>query len=343
MYKVEEIESKIRLNANEINIPLTETIIDDIMSEVNLAGFNRYPESDSQSLIDAYGDFMKLPTDQIIAGNGSDEILDILFKALTSYGDTIMSISPSFVMYELISKVYRCDFKPYTLKTFDGFDVDDFIKAIQANKPKMVFICNPNNPTGLLIPKEDLIKIVTSTDAYIILDEAYGEFISSDFMTYSMIDQRNNYDNLIILKTLSKAYGLAGLRVGFGISSPENIAKLDACKYPYNVSLFSQAFAKGLIERANQDFFKDRIETTIENRKRFAKALSEIEGITVYPSSANFIWLYAPSIDLKAISDAAGIQIRVFSTDALKGYCRISIGTEDEMKAMLEAIKEGIS
>ena len=343
MYKVEEIESKIRLNANEINIPLTDEIIQQIMSDIDLKSFNRYPESDAQSLVKAYSNFIGVQPNEVIAGNGSDEILDILFKAFTSYEDTIMSLSPSFVMYELISKVYRCNYIPYTLQSFESFDVDDFISAIQNQNPKMVFICNPNNPTGLLISKIDLIKIIESTSALIILDEAYGEFIAEDFMNYSMIDQRNQYENLIILKTLSKAYGLAGLRVGFGIASQKNIAKLDASKYPYNVSLFSQEFALGLIERASNPFFKERIQSTIENRTAFEEALKDFPQIKVFPSKANFVWLYAPELDLKAISEAAGIQIRVFSTDQLKGYCRISIGTDEEMKTMINAIKEGIS
>ncbi|MBS7526091.1 histidinol-phosphate transaminase [Fusibacter paucivorans] len=343
MYKVEEVESRIRLNANEINIPLSDAVIDDILSEMNLAGFNRYPESDSQSLIKAYADYMKIDEDEVIAGNGSDEILDILFKAFTSYGDKVMSIAPSFVMYELVSQVYRCAFVPYQLKDYNSFDTDDFIEVLQKEKPRMVFICNPNNPTGLLIPKADLIKIVESTDAMIILDEAYGEFISDTFRDYSMIDERRNYRNLIVLKTLSKAYGLAGLRVGFGIAGKEQVAAMAEKKYPYNVSLFSQQFALGLINRASLPFFKERIQTTIENRRYFVEALKAFETITVFPSAANFVWLYAPTVDLKALSDAAGILIRVFTTDQLKGYCRISIGTKDEMDAMLDAIKEGLS
>jgi histidinol-phosphate aminotransferase len=342
MYKVEEIESRIRLNANEINIPLNDALIEEILSEMNLAGFNRYPESDSQSLVKAYARLIGVDENEVIAGNGSDEILDILFKAFTSYGDKIMSITPSFVMYELISQVYRCTFSPYRLKSYNDFDVDDFIAAIEAEKPRMVFICNPNNPTGLLIPKADLIKIVESTDAMIILDEAYGEFISDNYRDYSMIDERRKYSNLIILKTLSKAYGLAGLRVGFGIADKAQIAALDAKKYPYNVSLFSQQFALGLINRAERPFLKERIRTTIENRSYFVEKLKEFEGITVFPSAANFVWLYAPTVDLKVLSDAAGILIRVFTTDQLKGYCRISIGTKTEMDAMIDAIKEGM-
>jgi len=343
MYKVEEIDAKIRLNANELNIPMTSSVIEEIMNTINIEGFNRYPETDSQSLKKAYADFMAISADDIIVGNGSDEVLDILYKTFTTYGDKIMSLSPSFVMYELMADVYKCKFVPYNLNVFDAFDTSDFIAAINKEKPRMVFLCNPNNPTGLLISKEDVLRVINETDSLIIVDEAYGEFINANFRDYSLIDERDRFDRLVVLKTLSKAYGLAGLRVGFGIANSKVIAKMAAKKYPYNVSLFSQQFAQALIMRANTPFFTERIKKTIENRERFITALKTFDGITVFPTAANFVWLYAPDIDLKAICDAASIQIRVFTTEKLKGYVRISIGTESEMNTLIKAMKEDIS
>ena len=343
MYKVEEMNAKIRLNANELNIPMTSSVIEDIMKTIDMGGFNRYPETDSQSLKKAYADFMAISDDDIIVGNGSDEVLDILYKAFTVYGDKIMSLSPSFVMYELMADVYKCDFIPYALKSFDSFDVSDFITAINKEKPRMVFLCNPNNPTGLLISKSDILKIINETDSMIIVDEAYGEFINGNFRDYSLIDERDNYDRLVILKTLSKAYGLAGLRVGFGIANKKVISKMVAKKYPYNVSLFSQQFAQALITRANTPFFTERIKKTIDNRDVFIKTLNDFDAITVFPTAANFVWLYAPTLDLKSICHAASIQIRVFTTEKLKGYVRISIGTEEEMNTLIHAMKEAIS
>jgi histidinol-phosphate aminotransferase len=340
MYKVEEMNAKIRLNANELNMPMTETVIEDIMKTIDMSGFNRYPETDSQSLKKAYADFMAISEEDVLVGNGSDEVLDILYKTFTTYGDKIMSLSPSFVMYELMADVYKCKYVPYVLNSFDGFDVSDFINAINKEKPRMVFLCNPNNPTGLLISKSDILKIIRETDSLIIVDEAYGEFISDNYRDYSLIDERDNFDRLVILKTLSKAYGLAGLRVGFGIANKNVIAKMAAKKYPYNVSLFSQQFAQALITRAETPFFTERIKQTIENRDAFIAALKAFESITVFPTAANFVWLYAPDVNLKAICDAASIQIRVFTTEKLRGYVRISIGTKEEMNTLLQAMKE---
>jgi len=340
MYQSDTIKNAIRLNANELTQKIDTYFLEKILSAVDLTGFNRYPETHSETLVQTYSNFLNLPSSQVIAGNGSDEIIDIIFKTFISPGDTVMSFSPSFVMYPLMCGVFNANYIPYTLKNYTDFNIDSFIEAINQIKPKLIFICNPNNPTGLLISPDQIKHIIKTTDAYVVIDEAYGEFIGKNYLDYSMMPYVNDFKRVIVLKTLSKAYGLAGLRVGFGISNDAIIQKMAQKKHPYNISLFSQQFATELILNINEAFFQNRISETITQRIVFIENLKIFTNITVFPSSANFVWLYCETVDLKNVLVAHKIQIRAFDTPELKGYYRISIGNSDEMSAVITTLKE---
>lgn len=339
-----DLKTIIKLDANELAYPLTETQIEALLAEIDLQALNRYPDADATALIEAYGNYIGLPENQIIAGNGSDEVLDLIYKTFTTPKDLVVSIDPSFVMYETMASIYKCEFRRYQPEKYYTLDATNFVEYLEILKPKLVFICNPNNPTGALIQPTVLIEIVKSTKAIVVIDEAYGEFICENYQDYSMLQMLDELPNLIVLKTLSKAYGLAGLRIGFGMSNAANIEKLYQCKYPYNISKLSQSLGIALMKKD----FKETLDLNrlqiIKNRDKLISELKTYDALDVYDSYSNFVWmkLNAELISRDTFIDALvdrGIKIRQFSQSYLNDYFRITVGTEFEIKQVLNCIE----
>ena len=334
----------IKLDANELAYPLSDVQIEKLRANLDLQTLNRYPDADAIELLEAYSAYIGIPQSQIIAGNGSDEVLDLIFKAFTTPKDIVLSLDPSFVMYEIMASIYKCEFRRYQPETYYELNIANFMDYIEILSPRLIFICNPNNPTGALINPKDLIKIVQSTDAYVVIDEAYGEFISDNFMDYSMLEMIDELPNLIVLKTLSKACGLAGLRIGFGLSNEINMKELYNCKYPYTISNLSQALGIALLKSD----FKETIDTNrlqiIKTRDKMISELKQYKALEVFDSYSNFVWL---KLNADQISKdyfletlvAKNIKIRYFKKDYLKDYFRITVGTEDEIQQVLNCIE----
>ncbi|MBF4694150.1 histidinol-phosphate transaminase [Fusibacter ferrireducens] len=337
------LENMIKLDANELAYPLSETQIEKLRAELDLQKLNRYPDADAIELLEAYSAYIGIPQSQIIAGNGSDEVLDLIYKAFTTPKDIVLSVDPSFVMYEIMASIYKCEFRRYQPEAYYGLTPDNFIEYVEILKPKLIFICNPNNPTGALLNPEDLIKIIKSTDAYVVIDEAYGEFICDRFMDYSLLNKIDELPNLIVLKTLSKACGLAGLRIGFGLSNAANMAKLYSCKYPYTISNLSQALGIALLKSDFKETINSNRLQIIETRDRLIGELKQYKALEVFDSYANFIWM---KIDSEQISKeyfleafaAKNIKIRYFKKDYLADYFRITVGTEYEAQQVMACI-----
>ncbi len=338
------LKDTIKLDANELAYPLSDVQIEKLRANLDLQTLNRYPDADAIELLEAYSAYIGIPQSQIIAGNGSDEVLDLIFKAFTTPKDIVLSLDPSFVMYEIMASIYKCEFRRYQPETYYELNIANFMDYIEILSPRLIFICNPNNPTGALINPKDLIKIIKSTDAYVVIDEAYGEFISDNFMDYSMLEMINELPNLIVLKTLSKACGLAGLRIGFGLSNEINMKRLYNCKYPYTISNLSQALGIALLKSD----FKETIDANrlqiIKTRDKMISKLKQYKALEVFDSYSNFVWL---KLNADQISKdyfletlvTKNIKIRHFKKDYLKDYFRITVGTEYEIQEVLNCIE----
>lgn len=342
------LKNMIKLDANELAYPLSDVQIEKLRAELDLQALNRYPDADALELLEAYSAYIGLPQNQIIAGNGSDEVLDLIYKAFTAPKDIVLSLDPSFVMYEIMSSIYNCDFRRYQPEAYYNLNPVNFIDYIEILKPKLIFICNPNNPTGALIEPKALIEIVKSTDAYVVIDEAYGEFICDNFMDYSMLKMIDELPNLIVLKTLSKACGLAGLRIGFGISNETNMDKLYKCKYPYTISNLSQALGIALLKSDFKETINFNRLQIIETRAKMISEFKQYKALEVFDSYSNFIWM---KLDANLISKdyfletllAKNIKIRYFKKDYLEDYFRITVGTEYEMQQVLSCIETALN
>jgi histidinol-phosphate aminotransferase len=226
----------------------------------------------------------------------------------------------------------------YELDDEFKYNVDEIIKAVKAENPKLLFICTPNNPTGSTISNDEILRILDAIDCPVVLDEAYDEFVEE-----SMIKYINQYPNLLILRTFSKAFGCAGLRVGYGIGSIEMIEALNICKSPYNLSSFSQAAAGFTLESVN--YYKEKVKLLNQSREIL---IDELGGLNffekVHPSRANFILVKTKEINqankLADFLAAKGLLVRDYgSTGRLSGCLRLSVGTKEENTVLIEALK----
>ncbi len=301
------------------------------------APYNRYPDPYQRKLKQKISELKQVEVDQIFLGNGSDEPIDLLIKAFCTPGiDNIISIEPTYGMYQVAADINCIEVKRIPLTA--GFDLDTnaLLKAADS-KSKLLFICSPNNPTGNSFVQEDILNIIINFQGIVVLDEAYIDFSSRQ----SCLKMLHRHPNLVILQTFSKAWGLAGLRLGMAFASAEIVAILNKIKYPYNINILTQE--KVLEMLADSERTSHWVKTTIAERRRMEHELSQLPIVTkVHPSDANFL--------LISTTDANGLYnflvnhkiiVRNRSSIALCHNCiRITIGSAAENHQLMAAIKQ---
>lgn len=324
-YQADQSEG-IYLNANESveNLPLS--IREEIAAAVLNLEYNRYPADDCQGLLDAYANVLGISSEMLIAGNGSDEMLGLLISVYAS-NKTIYTLDPDFSMYDYYASMQSATLLKYEHDLDRPFDVEDFIA--KGEKSSLVLFSNPNNPTGMALTTQQLCRIIEAfAPKLVIIDEAYSEFNDE-----TMLDKLNEYDNLILTRTLSKAYGSANLRVGFAISNQNIIKDLKSAKVPYNVNGFSQLAATIVLNHAAM--FKQRIEEIIQEREKMLMACQQLEHFKCYDSKANFIYFKSEykALFLKRLGK---IKVRNYSDDSF----RITIGNKEQNQEIIDLLMQ---
>lgn len=299
-------------------------------------GMNRYPDPKHKNLKKALSELKNIPGNQIILGNGSDELLDLLFRAFCEPNhDSVITLPPTYGMYDVLANLNAIENKEIILQNDFEPNVDLILKATDETT-KILFLCSPNNPTGNTFSEDKIEKLLERFTGLIVIDEAYIDFSSKE----SWLQKIDEFPNLVILQTLSKAYGLAGIRLGILYANPEIVTVLDKIKPPYNINKLSQEKALERIE--NYDSVLKEIEVILSERKKLIAVLNTIKFIEkVYNSDANFILIKVD--DAKKRYDQLlkkGIVIRNRSGQELCKNClRITIGTEKENQQLLEILK----
>ncbi len=287
-YQVQPIRGR-KMDANESPFALPRAVRQELADWLlNEEDFNIYPDTDNTVLREAISAYYGFGMDWITAGVGSDQLIDLLCKAFLEPGECIVVQSPSFSMYQTSAEINhgRAVSVPLLAEADFRFSADDIIEMVNKEKPKLLFICSPNNPTGCGIEKKDLIRILEAAHCVVVLDEAYGEFASSD-----TLDLICEWPDLISLRTFSKAFGLAGLRVGYALAHPDMIKAIDTVRAPYNLNTFTQKAAALVLGRPE---YKERIGWIIRERERVQEALAVLEGVQgfhLFPSQSNFLFL----------------------------------------------------
>ena len=339
-YSVEEKEWDVKLDANESPHNLPPLVRERVMNQLEYLAFHRYPEMGMRELRTQIAENFNLSIQNVQIGSGSSELIMAVCHAFGGAGRSIVFPVPSFSMYAIYAQV--TDSIPVPVQLNEDYSVprDKVLERAKDANAKLIILCNPNNPTGTVMPTEDIEYIVSNAQCPVLIDEAYFEFYGE-----SAVGLLKEYDNVIITRTFSKAYGLAAARVGYVLGSASIIAMLEKVLMPYHVNALSLATAEVLYQM--RDEFMPSLEQIISERQRLASSLEDIPGIKVYPSETNFILLKTlKSKELSSALATKNIGIRDFSTaPGLLNCIRITVGTPLENDELLQAIvsfmKEG--
>lgn len=323
----------IRLDANECPVNLPEDIRQEILAAVEQVAFNRYPDPLATEVVSAFAGYYGISPSMVTAGNGSDELIFLIESAFLEKGDTMLVVSPDFSMYGFYSSICEVVCKTFYKDESLAIDVDALIDAVRRDNVKLLLFSNPCNPTGGGMTAQECRRLITSVDALVVLDEAY-----MDFWDESLLGEAAQYDNLIILRTASKAVGSAALRLGFAVAGEPITRALRAVKSPYNVNSISQAVGKVIYQK--KEYLQNRQKTIVRNREKLYNQLLEIaasqQDFTVFPSRANFVFIQtAQAGDIWEYLRQQSIVVRLMG-----GYLRITAGTDREVDAVIQAITE---
>ncbi len=334
-YTIEQISYTIKLDANESPFDLPQSVRNKLAAEIRDGlRFNRYPDSDAHYLREKLALKFGLHKNQLMVGTGSDELLQIIINAYISKNDTVLCPYPSFGMYSVFASIAGGVPIDVPLDGDFSYNLDSFFHGIKKYAPKIIFLCSPNNPTGNVIDKNEIFKLLESYNGIVVLDEAYVEFSGT-----SLVHELVEYPNAIVLRTFSKAFGLAGLRVGYMAACKELAEDLYRVKPPYNISNFSQRAACIMLDHSDE--IKARVSEIVLSREEMFKSFENTDGLKPYPSQANFILVRFA--DAKKVYDRLlenGILVRNFNSNSPLGDClRITIGEKHENDTLFDVLQ----
>ncbi|MCT4588648.1 MAG: histidinol-phosphate transaminase [Carboxylicivirga sp.] len=299
--------------------------------------YNRYPDPYQRKVKEKISALKTIDTSNIFLGNGSDEPIDLLFRAFCEPGiDNVVSIDPTYGMYQVAADINNIEVRKVLLTDDFELDVDGLLAACDA-QTKLLFICSPNNPTGNCFRLEDIESVLKSFQGIVVLDEAYIDFAPEK----SLLSKLNEFPNLVVLQTFSKAWGMAGIRLGMAFASEAIVKVLSNIKYPYNVNILTQEKALELLEKADDK--QSWVELLLKERAMMQQALADLSFVQkVYPSDANYLLVKVD--EAKAIYKylvEKKIIIRDRSSVSLCDGClRITIGQPSENKLLLDELRK---
>lgn len=325
-YHVPPATGMIKLDAMENPYPLPPVLREEIAQLTANAPVNRYPDASAASLKAALRQALSISDDmEILLGNGSDEIIQIIAMALARPGAALMSVEPAFVMFRMIAAFANIQYVGIPLKKDFSLDLETMLAAIAEHKPAVIFLAYPNNPTGNLFDSAAILSIIQATSGIVVVDEAYHAFADASFM-----DKLAQYPNLLLMRTLSKS-GLAGLRLGLLIGRPEWLIQLEKVRLPYNIGIMTQLIAEKVLHHTA--VLSEQAEAIKSERTKMSAFLGTIAKIEVYPSDANFILfrIHAASQIFQALKKRKILIKNLDGTHPLLENClRVTVGTPDE-------------
>lgn len=330
------LSSVIKLASNENPLGVSPKVLQAVKKR--LKGVHRYPQAGSPRLRQALAAYQGIPEGRIVAGNGSDEIIDLLIRATVEPGrDHVLAFRPCFNIYKLQARLCGVEFRQIDLLSDFTFPMQKLLDTVN-DATAIVFLTTPDNPSGYVPPVEEVVALhhCLPEDCLLVVDEAYMDFAVPQ-ERYSMMSLAGRAPNLVVLRTFSKLYGLAGLRLGYGVM-PEDLADtLLRVKLPFSVNILAEA--AGIAALDDEAFRSEIIRTVVCGREMLTAALSEM-GFLVYPSQANFIMVKPPmpASELFERLLRLGIIVRPLSSYGLKDYLRISIGNEAENEGLVATI-----
>jgi histidinol-phosphate aminotransferase len=326
-----------KLNQNECPHDLPPELKRAVLDRAAAAPWQRYPEFVPAGLLERLAAHYGWVSDGVLVGNGSNELIQATLSVVIAEGDAVVAPSPTFSLYRLLSGVLGGRFVPVPLTAELGFDVDRIVEVAVREGARMVVLNSPNNPTGAALPEGAVERILAGTGALVVCDEAY-----QDFGGPTAIPLLRRSSRVVVLRTFSKAMGMAGLRFGLALAHPEVARELAKGKLPYNVNRVTLAAADVALDHA--DLFAARTRAIVETRDRFLPRLARIPGLEVFPTAANFVLIRCLAVRgsevFRRLQEEHGILVRDVSAAPELAEClRITIGTEEDMAAVLAALQ----
>lgn len=331
-YQPPDVASWIKLNTNENPYPPSPTVVKAIQAELGASGasLRTYPSASSQHLREAAGELYGFDPSWVIMANGSDEVLNNLIRAFAGEGEEVGYVHPSYSYYATLAEIQGARVRTFSLT--DDFRIADFPEQYAG---KIFFLTSPNSPLGFAFPLGYIEDLARRCDGMLVVDEAYADFASGN-----ALELVKKYENVVITRTLSKSYSLAGMRLGLAIARPEVIAALDKIRDHYNLDRLAQAACLAALQ--DQSYFGECTRKICGTRDWFTAELQTL-GYEIIPSFGNFIFASPSDRNGKRVYDGLferRILVRLFSDPLLAHGLRISIGTREEMEKTLAALRE---
>ena len=325
------------LSANENPCDVEAALRAEIVREIRRTALNRYPDPLANDLRDLIAEANGLDRDQVLVGNGGDELLFDLALAWGGPGRTFLNLPPTFSVYATNAQLTNTRIVEVARRADFSLDEEAVLARVAAGDIDYVIVTSPNNPTGERAPEDFVLRLLDATDALVVVDEAYFEFSRRTLRPYL-----ESHENLLILRTFSKAFSLAGVRVGYVLGHAHVIRELVKVRQPYSVDALSQAAARVVF--ANRATFEPGIAAIIEERERLMRGLLTLPGVTPFPSDANYILFRMEGADAAwAFLYERGILVRDFShAPLLEGCLRVTVGTPEQNDGFLAALRDFI-
>jgi len=338
-YHVSDSTGYVKLDAMENPYRLPHELRDKIADAVAAAAINRYPDPTAASLKEKIRGVLDLPDGmEVLLGNGSDELIQLLALALNKPGAALLGVEPSFVMYRMIATFTGMRYVSVPLAEDFSLDLSATLAAIRREQPALVFLAYPNNPTGNLFPADAVAQIIEAAQGLVVVDEAYYAFASDSFIPHLA-----RYPNLLVMRTFSKL-GMAGLRLGFLAGSAAWLEQLEKLRLPYNVGVLPQVVAEKLLE--HHEVLLQQAEQIKLDRATLYRQLSEIAAIQTYPSEANFLlFRVAHATEIFDGLKQRGVLIKNLhgGHPMLSGCLRVTVGTPDECAKFVAALQDTLN
>ncbi|NLP11469.1 histidinol-phosphate transaminase [bacterium] len=327
-----------KLNQNESPFDLPQEFKKRVLTAASALPWNRYPMNESSDLKQAIAAWHGLSPDQVLLGNGSNQLLQTVLSATVAENDGVLIFPPTFGLYEIFSILYGGNVLALPHAPSEPFPMEKALRLMRNEQPRIILLCSPNNPTGALLSLLQVQTLCEEACGLVFLDEAYAEFSGQ-----TAIPLLDKYPQLIISRTFSKAFSLAGLRLGYLLASAECIYQLRKANLPYNVNLLTEIIATQLL--ADRGTMLRQVSGLVKERDWLLSEMQRIPSIRPLPSAANFILFHCPHAELvfDRLKDQGILVRNVGGYPLLKDHLRVSIGRREENHWFLEALKASLS
>jgi len=324
----------LKLNQNEVSADIPGEIKAQVLEKIVRVPWNRYPQSQPFSLRDKLSQKLNWPSEGILIANGSNVLIQAILMA-TAINSRVMAVDPTFGLYEIEGKALGNEMVCVRLGENFSFPLEAFLKSMAENPPAIVFLANPNAPTGNLFPREAMVEVIKNAPCLVVVDEAYFQFAD-----YHLFEELQNYKNLILLRTFSKAFGLGAIRIGYALADPAVAKEISKVLLPYCVSVLNEAVAEALLD--HPEIVDLRVTDIKIGRAWLYQTLASLEGAKSYASQTNFV-LFQVEDAVRVFEGllAEGVLIRnVSNPRSLPNALRVTVGTTQENERFVKALEK---